>query len=89
MTSQARRKLFGFAPPLPRAPKPYDHMSKAQMWAELERLRAQLARADRIATLARNSIGTEGTEGTPAYRTLAAAREHLREVCSALTEVRK
>jgi hypothetical protein len=84
--AEIRRQLFGA--PRPRAPKPYDHLSKAKLWAEAERLRAQLRGAHRMATVAADSIDTLGAEGTPAYRQLSGARQMLREVC-ALTEEKR
>jgi hypothetical protein len=80
-----RRQLFGA--PKPRAPKPHDHLAKAALWAEVERLRAQLREAHRMTTVAVDSIDTLGTEGTPAYRQLTGARQMLREVRS-LTEAK-
>lgn len=81
--AQIRRQLFGA--PAPRPAKPYDHVSKARLWSEVELLRAQLREAHRMATVAADSIDTLGTEGTPAYRQLASARQMMREV-RALTE---
>lgn len=81
--TQIRRQLFGA--PAPRPAKPYDHLTKATLWSEVERLRAQLREAHRMATVAVDSIDTLGTEGTPAYRQLTGARQMMREV-RALTE---
>lgn len=77
-------RLFG-APKRQRRAQPHDGWTKAQLWAELERLRAQLRGANRMATVAAHSIQLLGTEGTPAYRQLADAQQTLREV-RALTE---
>ena len=82
-----RRQLFGSPVRSAKPAMPYDHMSKAALWSEVQALRAQLAEANRLATVARNAIGTEGTEGTPAYRMLAGARETLRGLAAA-TEAR-
>jgi hypothetical protein len=81
--AQIRRQLFGA--PTPRPPKAYDHLTKATLWTEVERLRVQLREAHRVATVAANAIDTLGTEGTLAYRQLTGARQTLREV-RALTE---
>lgn len=77
-----RNRLFGTPAPRPRVTKPFDHLTKAALWTEVERLRAQLAAVDRVATVGRNSIQALGSEGTPAFRLLTDARAVLREVCA-------
>jgi hypothetical protein len=80
--SAIRARLIGAKPQLPRVPRPYDHLTKAAPWAEVERLRTQLREASRVATVGRNAITTIGHEGTAAFRPLTDARAVLREVCA-------
>lgn len=52
----ARLALFGKSPPRARSVKPYDHVSKAEMWAKIEELDRRLARVRRrSADFARDS----------------------------------
>lgn len=72
----ARLALFGAPVRAPRAAKPFDHMSKAEMFARIEMLERRISRARTVAAnAARDAHHARDSKNREAFHAVEAALE--------------